>query len=327
MARAALLLVLALATFAGCGSADDLAPRFFAADSPWNKPLPDTAPLDPASAALAAELERQLHAHGAWINSNEYSVPIYTVPKSQAGTSVHIDTPSDMFTGIPDATTLAQALEGIPIPPGARPAAGTDRHMVVWQPSTDTMWELWIAYRVGDGFPVRDDTPGWHASWGAKITGVSRSPGVVPSPFGATASGLPLVAGLITLEELKDGRIDHALALALPDAKAGAFVPPANRTDGTYSGPHAIPEGTRFRLPADLDVQALGLPPVARMIAAAAQRYGIVVRDRAGSVAFYAEDPTPTGNAVLRERLAGQSPAEALARFPWNRLQALAPAR
>ena len=32
-----------------------------------------------------------------------------------------------------------------------------------------------------------------------------------------------------------------------------------------------------------------------RTMAVAAQRYGIVVRDGAGAVTFYAEDPTPTG--------------------------------
>jgi hypothetical protein len=329
-AAAARPLVLAalsvLALCAGCGGADSHPPpRFFAPGSIWNRPLADAAPLDPASAALVAELDRQRRVHGVWINSTTFSVPIYTVPADQRGSSVHIDTPSDMFTGIPDATRLAQALEGIPIPPGARPAAGTDRHLVISQPSTDTMWELWMAHRLGDGFPSRDNTPGWHASWGAKITRVSRSPGIVMPPFGATASGLPLVAGLITLDDLKAGHIDHALALAIPDAKQGQAVPPATRTDGAYSGPGAIPEGTRFRLPASIDVGALGLPPVARMIARAAQAYGIIVRDRAGSVAFYAEDPTPSGDPILARLLAGQSPAAALAKFPWERLQALSP--
>jgi hypothetical protein len=321
---AASILALALAG-AGCGDEPPAKPKFFASDSVWNRPLGDSARLHPASPGLVGELARQLRVHGAWINSTEFSVPIYTVPKDQPGVSVHIDTPSDMFTGIPDATKLAQTLEGMPIPPDARPAAGTDRHLVVWQPSTDTMWELWIAHRLGDGFPSRDDTPGWHASWGAKIAAVSRSPGVIQPPFGATASGLPLVGGLITLDELESGHIDHALALAAPDVKQGEAVPPATRTDGAYAGPNAIPEGTRFRLPASLDLDSLDLPPVTRMIADAAQRYGMIVRDRAGSVAFYAEDPIPSGNPVLRRKLGDQSPAEALARFPWDRLQALTP--
>ena len=38
------------------------------------------------------------------------------------------------------------------------------------------------------------------------------------------------------------------------------------------------------------------MSPFVRAMAVAAQRYGIVVRDGAGAVTFYAEDPTPTGS-------------------------------
>jgi hypothetical protein len=320
-----LLLVLAIA---GCGSGGAKeAPRFFSSASVWNKPLAGDAPLDPSSAGLVSELERQVRTHGPWINSTQFSVPIYTVDKGAPGTSVHIDTPSDMFTGIPDATRLAQTLAGIPIPSNARPAAGTDRHLVIWQPSTDTMWELWMAHNpaLGDSAAFHDNAPGWHASWGAKIPGVSRSSGVIPPPFGATASGLALAGGLVTNADLRAGRIEHALALSLPDTAQGRFVAPAVRTDGGYAGPNAIPEGTRFRLPANLDVDALRLPPIARMLAEAAKKYGIVVRDRAGSVAFYAQDPTPTGDPTLAGLLGGKSPAEVLAGFPWSRLEVVSP--
>jgi hypothetical protein len=320
-------LSLTLLALAGCGGGTGEAPRFFSPTSPWNKPLARGARLDPDSRGLVAELGRQVRARGAWINSNEFSVPIYRVGKGARGTSVHIDTPSDMFTGIPDATRLAQALEGIPIPAGARPAAGTDRHLVIWQPSTDTMWELWMAHNpaLGDSAAFHDNAPGWHASWGAKISGVGRSSGVIPRPFGATASGLALAGGLVTIADLKAGRIDHALALALPDTAQSRFVPPAVRTDGAYTGPNAIPEGTRFRLPADLDIEGLHLSPVARMLAEAAQSHGMIVRDRAGNVAFYAEDPTPTGDTTLAKLLGGKSPAEGLGGFPWDRLEAVSP--
>jgi hypothetical protein len=156
---------------------------------------------------------------------------------------------------------------------------------------------------------------------------VHRSLGTVPARFGATASGLPLVAGLITIDDLERGRIDHALAIAIPDVARGRFVPPATRTDGASAGPSAIPEGTRFRLPASLDLDALGLPPLTRMIARAAQRYGMIVRDRADVVAFYAEDPGPTGNTTLAMLLGGASPGQALTPFPWNRLEVVAPSR
>jgi hypothetical protein len=62
------------------------------------------------------------------------------------------------------------------------------------------------------------------------------------------------------------------------------------------------------------------------MMAEAAQRYGIVVRDTAGNVTFYAQDPTPTGtNPYLGPKgyFEGTYPFKLLASFPWSHLQLL----
>ena len=93
--------------------------------------------------------------------------------------------------------------------------------------------------------------------------------------------------------ELQAGRIDHALAFAIPHTKLWkSWSWPAQRSDGDTDSADAIPEGARFRLPADLDIDALRLPPVTAAIAKAVQRYGMVLRDKSGAVSFYAEAPT-----------------------------------
>ena len=43
------------------------------------------------------------------------------------------------------ASGLQKAYNRVPISPNARPAAGSDGHMTVWQPSTDKLWEFWQA--------------------------------------------------------------------------------------------------------------------------------------------------------------------------------------
>jgi hypothetical protein len=153
------------------------------------------------------------------------------------------------------------------------------------------------------------------------MANASSNPGYFPAPLGATGSSLPLLGGLIRIAELRAGYIDHALAIAIPNVKAGSFVWPAQRTDGNTNSPTAIPEGTRLRLDPTLDVNALGLPAAARTIALAAQRYGIVVRDVSGAVTFYAEDPTPTGSNPYPALFGNRYPDQLLARFPWSRLQ------
>jgi hypothetical protein len=285
--------------------------RPFAPDSFWNTPIAD-APLDTKSDAYRADLLRQLTSAQPWINTTQYSTPVYTVGRDQPRVRVTLDEVANIR---PD---LQRAWESVPIPADAKAAGGSDKHMVVWQPSTDTMWEFWLAEKRGDG---------WHARWGGKIDGVSRNPGHFTDPrdWGATATSLPLLGGLIRLEELAAGKIDHALALALPETRAEWFSWPAHRTDGHVRRGDSIPEGARFRIDPSLDLSKLRMKPFVRMIAEAAQKYGIVVRDKSGAVSFYAEDPAPTGSDPYsgpNGYFAGDWLNNTLrAEFPWSRLQ------
>jgi hypothetical protein len=183
------------------------------------------------------------------------------------------------------------------------------------------MWEFWH---------LRRENGHWRAAWGGAMRDVSTSPGYFTrgswpggEPYwGATATSLPLIAGLIRTSELERGRIGHALALAIPNARARAAAWPAQRTDGTLSTPAAVPEGARFRLDPKLDIAALDLPPAARAIAVAAQRYGLIVRDKTlHATGFFAEDPTPSGRNPYPRLFGGRTPSELLARFPWKHLQ------
>jgi hypothetical protein len=286
-------------------------PTLFARDSFWNKPLAAHAPLDPASGAMVAELRRQLQVGPPWINTTQYSTPVYRVPADQPRVRVALDVPYK---------PLQRAWESVPVPAGARPAGGTDGAMVVWQPASDTMWEF---------FRMRREDGSWHARWGGRMTDVSRSPGYYSGTerdWGASASSLPILGGLITLDDVKSGHIDHALAVAIPEARRGWWTWPAQRTDGKKAGRKAVPEGTRFRLDPKLDLDKLRLYPLVRIIAEAAQRYGIVVANQSGVVAFAAEDPTPTGTNPWAGRdgwFSGQSPAKLALQFPWDHLQAL----
>ena len=63
-----------------------------------------------------------------------------------------------------------------------------------------------------------------------------------------------------------------------------------------------------FRLDPKLDVAALHLPRVVEMMAEAAQRYGIIVRDKTlHAIGFYAEDPSPLGHESLYAHCSAES--------------------
>jgi hypothetical protein len=291
----------------------------FAKSSVWNRRLQATAPIDPASAglvaALATEANREVDAgNGPSIATGRGSTPLYQVGPEQRPVRVSLHAS--------EAPMLRRALTAVPIPKGAEPADGPERRMTIWQPSSDRLWELSGARRLADG---------WHARWGGAIRDVSKSGGYYDSAawrgatpyWGATASSLPAIAGTILIDELRRGRIDHALAIGLPAPRAGAFAWPAQRTDGT--GPSsALPEGAWLRLNPQLDLRTLRLPRLTRMIARAAQHHGLVVREQTPSgISLFAEDPAPLGTNPYRRPFAGRTPSELLARFPWDRLQVL----
>jgi hypothetical protein len=297
-------IVLALAVAAPPAHATALPP--FAPSSAWNQALTHDAPLAPDSAALALDLKRQVNTYGAWINTTSYSTPVYTVPADQPLVKVKLDT---------TYPALQRDFDAVPLPSTAKPANGTDKHLTVYQPSTDTLWEFWLMTAQSDG---------WHARWGGKMTNVSANAGAFPNPLGATGTGLPLLGGLMRIDELSSRRIDHALALAVPQVRKSVFSLPATRTDGSVAGLASIPAGTRFRLPADLDVSALQMPSAVRAMARAVQRHGMVVRDGAGAVVFYAEDPARTGSNPYPAIFGTGYMDVALRNFPWSRLEVVA---
>jgi hypothetical protein len=186
-------------------------------------------------------------------------------------------------------------------------------------------------------------SPGqWQAAYGGRMRNVSRSPGyyrnilgttgnvLESNLWGATASSLPLSAGLITLADLAAGHINHALELEVPEADALVAWCPAQRTDGYDTSSDAIPDGAHLRLDPALNLSTISMSPITRMIARAAQRYGMIVNDQTGwNVTFRAEDPTPliqAGQAnPYTTYFGGQSPSQFLTAFPWSHLQLLAP--
>jgi hypothetical protein len=297
--------------------------RFFSLSSFWNERLAADAPTDPSSAAVVGAFEEQIAEeeqtrNGPWINTTHYSLPIYTVPVDQPTVSVQLEHHT------PEAP-LSSAWGAVPLPADAQPAAGTDGDLVVWQPSTDRLWEFWRLVH---------ESSGWQASWGGAMQNVSSNPGVYGPEawpgakpwWGVSASSLSLVGGLISLEDLQRGEIDHALSMAVPNVRAGVYARPAQRDDGKSTEPLALPEGAHLRLNPTLNLAALNLPKLTRMIAEAAQHYGIFITDGSSVTTFYAQDPTPTGsNPYTRPNgyFEGKYPQELLASFPWSQLELL----
>ena len=291
----------------------------FAPGGPWTTPVPATAPLDPQSSAIAANLAAQVqtyYGHAA-LNTSSYSAPIYTVGPGQATVNMAFNN----CQGKPSLPAgFAAVLQNVPVPAGAVPSQGSDGEIVIYQPSTNTEWEFW---KMG-----QNATTGvWSACWGGKITDVAQDPGIFPAGYGATASGLPLLGFLIRVGELQAGAITHALNLELPHVRASSFSWPANRTDGGDANATDPAAGERLRLDPALNLATLHLPAGELMIARALQTYGAIVTDQSGAVSIQGEDPRPYETGGASDPYTAYFPGPQygwLQGIPWSRMQVVA---
>jgi hypothetical protein len=252
------------------------------------------------------------------INTTAYASPVYI---AEAGTpTVQVaewDCQHKKFTD----RDLAKQWQAVPVPAYAEAATGTDAEMSIYQPSTDSLWEFWQARQVNGR---------WQACWGGRMQNVSKNPGIWPTRYGTTATGLPFIGGQFTPEEIRQGEIKHALGIALVEAEHWNVISwPANRSDGynPKKAPNRIPEGLRFRLDPTVNVDALAMHPVGKIIAKAAQKYGFVVWDKGGAISLRALNPksyTKLGLPDPYPALFKGTPQYAILNgFPWEKLQFL----
>ena len=198
----------------------------YSADSVWNQTIPSQPEIDPESAVMIDALVAAARTgYDPTLNVKQWSVPVYVADADTPRYSVAI-TGSNTQYGF-------QAMIDVPIPDNAQPDPQRDGHMVIMDISTGYEYDFWRAVKNADG--------SWQAAWGNRIS--LDSNGIFPTGSGAKASGFAAMAGIIWPEEFKQGRIDHALFMALPIAASGGFVYPATASDGWITTEGAIPRG------------------------------------------------------------------------------------
>ncbi|GAB3301023.1 hypothetical protein GCM10027511_16090 [Hymenobacter humi] len=216
-------------------------------------------------------------------------------------------------------------LERVPL--DSRIAEGTDRHMHVVAPDGSAVVEYFGATRVStvdytvlrraevdlDGRGIGPQH-GVRAYGGSAIGGLIRGwevdksdprySGVIRHPLAMAVEGSKLFfdrerwSGLSGYYEV--GPLDASLHTGWPSGAAAegfmkqpGYVWPATEQDADspnfYGGP--IPMGSYFAIPASLDLSSVGLrTKEGRMLATAAQDYGVYVTDASAGTTFYCED-------------------------------------
>jgi hypothetical protein len=154
----------------------------------------------------------------------------------------------------------------VPIEGG--PDSDGDRHVLVVDSSTCTLYELYAAYPVDDG-------DSWTAGSGAIFDLTSND--LRPDGWtSADAAGLPILPGLVRYEEVAEGEIRHALRFTIKESQR-AYIKPGTHGASSETDPNLPPMGARFRMKADYDCS--GYSRETQVVCTALKRFGMLVAD------------------------------------------------
>jgi hypothetical protein len=251
----------------------------FPASSQWNRPV-DRLPVHPRSGAMVRAIGASDNAHadfgsGRW-NGGPIGIPYVVVGRAQPRVPVSFDYAAESDRGrypIP---------RNAPIEGGRR--ADGDRHVIVLDRARCVLHELYAAHPVDGG-------KRWRAGSGARWN--LRSNRLRPRGWtSADAAGLPILPGLVRYDEVRRGRIDHALRITVPRTRR-AFIYPARHFASDLRAPSLPAMGQRVRLKQGFDLSSF--PRQSRVVLRALMQYGALVADN-GSAWHVSGAPSPRWN-------------------------------
>lgn len=226
----------------------------FPDDNPWATDI-SGYPVHPRSDGyinyiLAIGGNRNLHAD---FGSNpEYGIPYTIVPATQPTTPVVFEYAGESDPGL------------YPISVDVRIKAGSDRHALIVREGECRLYELFALMRT---------SVGWQADSGALFD--LRSNALRPRGLtSADVAGLPTLPGLVRIDEVRAGAINHALRFTVSRTQR-SFITPATHYVSSITDPNAPPMGLRLR--ADCDISRF--PGQVRGVLEALRRYGMFVSD------------------------------------------------
>jgi hypothetical protein len=166
-----------------------------------------------------------------------------------------------------------------PIPKRVHIEGGGDRHALLLDEDRCRLFELYALEKRGGR---------WHAGSGA--TWNLRRTKLRPKGWtSADAAGLPILPLLARYDEVRRGKIDHALRVTVQRTRS-SFVYPARHFASDDDDPALPRMGERLRLKSSVDVSRF--PRQDKVILRALKTYGLIVADN-GSDWFVSGAPDP----------------------------------
>jgi List-Bact-rpt repeat protein len=241
-----------------------------ASTSPFNRVISESPSVEPASAAIVNGIvgARPQEIVAAPGDLRDGGVPIYWAQPGDPMMTLHCNPPPD-WDPCP--------IEGmqVRVPVEAQPAGGYDpppwdhdAHMTVVDAQSGWEYDFYNGQErsgsqltVGYGGRTRLDGDGLGST-------------AVAAHYGG-------LAGIIRIQELQAGSIDHALLISVPCTRGGDPVYPASADGAVCSDPTDKPAmGARFQLDmSQQQIDALNVPAWQKTIYTALHRYGAYLSD------------------------------------------------
>ncbi|MBM3152207.1 MAG: hypothetical protein FJZ96_08430 [Chloroflexi bacterium] len=240
----------------GVPSSEAPACTIFPVDNIWNTPV-DSLPVHHNSDAYIDTIGRETGFHmdfgsGEW-DGGPIGIPYNLVTGGTRTHTVEFYYPDESDPG------------PYPIPEEPLVEWGSDHHLLVWDISTCTLYEI---------YDISFDDGSWSAGSGAVWD--LRSNDLRPAGWtSADAAGLPVLPGLVRYDEVASGEIEHALRFTA--SSTNGYIWPARHLTSDDSPSHIPPMGLRLRLKAGFDPSPF--PPQLQVILRAMQTYGIILAD------------------------------------------------
>ncbi len=248
----------------------------FPANNIWNTPV-DQLPVSSLSSTYVNTIGLGASLHpdfGTVYNGAPNGIPFIVVPRIQTEYPATF-TYADQSDPGPYAIPLNAPIEG-----GSQ--SNGDRHVISVQTMTCTLYEMWSAY---------PQSASWEAGSGAIFD--LRSNALRPAGWtSADAAGLPIFPGLVIYDEVRDGAINHAIRVTVPETQQ-AYVWPARHYASSLTDPKYPPMGVRLRLRADFDISSFSAAN--QTILTALKKYGMMIADN-GSAWYISGVPDPRWN-------------------------------
>ncbi len=246
----------------------------FPADSPWNIPVDDW-PVHPNSLAMInaiggnkplrynpdmsfvlvppdqKKVDVQLSAYAEESDKGPYPVPENAVIEGWPATFRR------------DPATKNLTLDDVQ---RGKPSLDSDRHGIVVDPVNRTLYEF---YRL-----TRTDT-GWKAEQ-ASIFDLASNRQRPDGWTSSDAAGLPIFPSIVRYDELKRGKIEHALRATFKKTRR-AYVYPATHFASRLTDETLPRMGERFRLRKNFDTSKF--TPEVKTILEALKKYGMMNAD------------------------------------------------